>query len=389
MATEIIPIDPGNPDKSAVQKAAKVLSSGGLIIYPTDTLYGLGASTAHNGAMDRLFMLKGRAENKPVSLMVSNVKDLSHVTGNLTSWERHICGKLMPGKVTLILPVRKDVRIHRMEKLPRIGFRIPDHEFCRQLSGLNGAPVTTTSANLSDQENLESTEQISAVFRDQVDLIIDAGPLTSRQGSTVLDISFSPPVMIREGELSRSVIEQSTGFTTDDNYPAKFRIIFVCSGNICRSPMAAAILRKMMQNTAHKAAVSIGSAGTLRLPPGLADPEAEKVAQEMGTEIGDHLSQPVTPDIMLRSDLVICMALDHFKYLTAHFPYFRDKICLLKQWGRETILTNPSIADPIGQDHEFFRRVYKESEQEIRRILPLIVRNIEAFRRLHPDPGFF
>jgi L-threonylcarbamoyladenylate synthase len=389
MSTEIIPIDPVNPEKTAVQKTVKVLSEGGIIVYPTDTLYGLGVSTAHNGAMDRLFMLKGRAKAKPLSLMVNNVQDISHVTGKLTSWERHVCHKLFPGKVTLILPVRKEVKIRHMENLPRIGFRLPDQEFCRQLSRLNQAPITTTSANISDHGNLESVRQINEVFNDQVDLILDAGPVASKRGSTVLDISFNPPVLIREGDLSRSVIEEKTGFAMSDQYPDKFSIIFVCSGNICRSPLAAAILRKLLLETAYKDVVRVESAGTLRLPSALADPEAEKVAQEMGTDIRDHLSRPVTPEIMLSSDLVICMALDHFKYLTSHFPYFREKICLLKQWGRETILTNPSIADPMGQDHEFFVRTYNESEQEIRRVLPLVKRRIDVFMRLYPDPGIF
>ncbi len=389
MKHKLFKIDPKHPDKAILHKAVKILSRGGIIVYPTDTLYGLGASTSRPEAMDRLFALKGRSRTAPVSLMVNAIADISRLAGSLKTEEVRLAQILFPGKITLLVPVRKTVTVKHMEHLHRIGFRIPDSLVCRHLVELNGAAVTTTSANRTKQENLRTAEEIAAVFDEQVDLILDAGPIESRNGSTVLDISFSPPVLVREGDIPRSRIEEQIGYPVSLAYPDKYLITFICSGNICRSPMAVGILNRALMKTKFREQVKVQSAGTLNLPRTPAALEALAVSEEKGIDLNNHLSQPVSPGIMRQSDLVICMALNHYNHLVTGYPNFRDKIVLLRQWGRETLLTNPSIADPIGQPKDYFMRIFAEIEQEIQRVLPEISRRVKEFVRTHPRPGNF
>ncbi len=382
--SEIIQINPENPEHDVLHKAVKIMSRGGVIVYPTDTLYGLGVSASHNEAMERLFTLKGREKDQPVSLMVNSIEKLSRITGPLWLEEKRLAKQLFPGKITLIVPVRQKIHIRHMEHLFRIGFRIPDSPICHHLVELNGAPVTTTSANLSKQGNLRTVKEIAEAFNDQVDIFLDAGHIKSKHGSSVLDISFSPPVLVREGDLPRQTIEKKIGYAVNDHYPDKYQIAFICSGNICRSPMAEGILRRDLKKTKYHSMVGINSAGTLQLPQTLAASEAVGVSEEMGIDIGNHLSRPVSFDIILRSNLIICMALNHYQFLLSKYPNFREKIILLKQWGRTKSLTNPSIPDPIGQNKDYFLRIFVEIEREIQRILPDISRHIGDFVNAHP-----
>ncbi len=385
----IIKINPENPENSVLHKAAELLRQGGIVVYPTDTLYGLGVSVTSKEAMDRLFQIKGREKDRPVSLMINSIEQLTGITGPLHQEELRLVQALFPGKITLIVPVRRKVKIRNMEHLHRIGFRIPDHQLCHRLVELNGAPLTTTSANIAQHDNLENIADIAAIFKNQVDLLIDAGPVQSKQGSSVLDISFTPPVLIREGDIPRKSIEKKIGYKVLRQYPDKYYITFVCSGNICRSPMALGILRRAFERTKYRKIVHIDSAGTLYLPSTPAALEAIEVSEQAGIDIGTHLSKPLTFEIVLKSNLIICLALNHYQQLAAQYPAFRDKIFLLKQWGRDTRLANPSVADPIGHNKDYFQRIFNEIEREIQRVIPEISRRIKEFIRIHPNSGIF
>jgi len=385
----IIKINPENPEKSVLQKAAELLRQGGIVVYPTDTLYGLGASITSKEAMDRLFRIKGRGKERPVSLMINSIEQLTRITGPLKPEELRLTEILFPGKITLITPVRRKVEIRKMEHLHRIGFRIPDYQLCHSLVKLNGAPITTTSANIAQQKNLNTVQEIAEVFENQVDLLIDAGPVRSNFGSSVLDISFSPPVLAREGDIPHRIIEKKIGYKVHRQYPDKYHITFICTGNICRSPMAVGILRRALEQTKYRKIVHVDSAGTLYLPSTPAALEAIEVSEQMGIDIGSHLSKPLTVEIVLKSDLIICLALNHYQGLVAQYPAFRDKIFLLKQWDRDIKLINPSVADPIGHNKDYFQRIFNEIEREIQRLIPEISRRIKEFIRIHPNSGIF
>jgi len=143
--------------------------------------------------------------------------------------------------------------------------------------------------------------------------------------------------------------------------------------------MAEGILKKIVEGTKYKDVVEINSAGTLNLNGAPAALEAIDVAHDFAIDLSEHSSRHVRRDIVRQADLMICMALDHYNYLTRRYPEFKDKIILLKQWKVNKKLANPSIADPIGHNLDFFNRTFKEISNETKRIFPEIIKLIKQF----------
>ncbi len=362
-----------------VDRAAEFVKSGGLIIYPTDTLYGFGANIYNPVAMERLYTVKGKDANVPVSIMVNSLEMIEELAGKLKSDERDKLQRLFPGKITVLIPIRKKTDIARFKNLNKLGFRIPDHSFCNDLNKKSGYPISTTSVNISGEPNLTDVTEILDRFGGKVDCIIDGGPVSSSMGSSIIDLSVSPPKLIRPGEVSLDEIEKRLETQISTDLRGKFVVTFVCSGNICRSPMAERVLKKTLEKTKFKTQVIVQSASTLNLPASPAHLNAVKAAREADIDLEDHLSQRVSSKIMRESHIIFCMALNHYQYLRGKYPGLKNKIVLLKQWQVNRDLINPSIADPIGHDYPFFKQTFREIQSEITRVLPYLIQQIKAY----------
>lgn len=170
-----------------IKEACGVLSSGGVLLYPTDTLYALGADPLQEDAMRKLFSLKKRSEGKKVSYIFSDLSqagDYAHMTDSAHSLE-----KLLPGKLTIILKSKKDGQ-------ETIGIRVPDNAFCLALADAYG-PVTATSANISGEEDLHTISSITEKIPD-IDMVVDGGKLTG-PASTVVDARGPSLQILRQG----------------------------------------------------------------------------------------------------------------------------------------------------------------------------------------------
>jgi protein-tyrosine-phosphatase len=231
--------------------------------------------------------------------------------------------------------------------------------------------------NVSGQANLKSAEQIRDVFGAGIDLILDAGPVQSVQGSTILDCSSYPIRLVREGEISAGQISRILGLPIKSP-PKKFQIVFVCSGNICRSPMAEGILKRILSRTKYKHLVEVKSAGTLNIENAPAAIEAIEIARQYDVPLDNHRSRALSREILSGADLVFCLALNHLEYINSNYPEFRECVFLLKQWHEKTVLSNPSIADPIGHNFEFFKKVFNQIYIEIMRVLPEIFKLLKV-----------
>jgi L-threonylcarbamoyladenylate synthase len=376
---EYFKVDAKNPKTNALNRAADLIKAGGVIVYPTDTLYGFGVNIKNSMAMDKLYELKGRELHKPISLMINTKSQAEALIGQLNPEESRIFDTLLPGKITLLLRKKKNIELAELKGWDKIGFRIPNTKLCHNLVAQVGGPISSTSANFTNQENITTVEQIIDLFGRKIDLILDSGPIDSTKGSSILDTSTSPPTLIREGDISKSEIEERLGHEIYSDYPRKFVVTFVCTGNICRSPMAEGILKRLISRTKFKDFVDINSAGTLNLGESPAALEAIDVSQDYDIDISEHSSTHIRRDMVRRAHLVICLALNHYNYLTRRYPEFKNKIILLKQWQVKQKLGNPSVADPIGHNIEFFNRTFKEISNEISRIFPEIIKNVKAF----------
>ena len=189
--------------QACAEKAAKVLRGGGIILYPTDTLYGLGADALSDTAVDKVYAIKVREERKPIHAIVSDIKMAerhAHINENA-----HLLAKaFLPGALTLILKKQKGFKTGIGRRMETIGIRMPDDQFCLALAHTFGRPYTTTSANKSGLKPQCTVEEILkqlGKFASLIDLIIDAGELPTRLPSTVVDVSEAHPIIVREGAI--------------------------------------------------------------------------------------------------------------------------------------------------------------------------------------------
>ncbi len=190
-----VEIDPTQPDFPEIQKAQMVLKEGGLVVYPTDTLYGLGANIFQEEAVNRVYQAKKRSPKKPLSICISRVQDLQRVAQlDLKSFQ--LANKLLPGPYTLVVKKNPQIPDSITAGSDKVGIRIPDHPVCRVLS--MDFPITTTSANLSGKEAPLEVDELINLFQDQVDLYLDAGD-AEPYPSTVIDLTTSPPTILRKG----------------------------------------------------------------------------------------------------------------------------------------------------------------------------------------------
>ncbi|HEY4516959.1 MAG TPA: L-threonylcarbamoyladenylate synthase [Candidatus Paceibacterota bacterium] len=196
-----------------VQRAAAVLARGGVIIYPTDTLYGLGADAFSDEAVGAVYAIKGRNENKPIHCVVADM-EMAGRYAEVSDDARLLAKEFFPGALTLVLSA-KGGSASGGKKKPEfghgigryrntIGIRIPDNEFCLSLAREFGQPFTTTSANAAGKPHAFSIngilEQLGAVAA-RIDLTVDAGDILPRMASTVVDLSGEEPVILREGAI--------------------------------------------------------------------------------------------------------------------------------------------------------------------------------------------
>lgn len=369
-------IDPDAPAKKIMTRAVRILTSGGILIYPTDTLYGFGVLVNDEKALARVYEIKKREKNKPFSIMVNDRDQAEMIVGRMTERERQLFDLLLPGKITLLVKARKKIKIPGLEKFDKIGFRIPRSKLCQQLVEQAGFPISSSSVNLSNQNNLINIKDIRREFQHKVDLILDGGPVKSIKGSSVLDISATQLSLLREGEMPKEVLEKKIGTKINSTVSRKFIITFICSGNICRSPMAEGILKHKLNSDMLEGKVEINSAGTLNLPTSVASLKAVEVSAEHGINIEDHLSRPVSRTIVDRANLIICLADNHYDYFTKNYSTYKKKIHLLKGYDISGNFTGFSIDDPIGRSEDFYREIYNEIEKEIDRIIPGLMKEI-------------
>lgn len=192
-----IQVDPVNPEEEKIEMVLKILQDGGAVIYPTDTVYGLGVNIFNDKAVRKLYKLKKRSLNKPVSVCLSRIEDIDEIA-QVDPFAEKIIRKILPGPFTLILKKKENVPSQITAGEDKVGVRIPDNLICRKIS--RKFPITTTSANISGKPAPKSAEDVREQLDDKPDLIIDSGPCPGELSSTVVDLTVSPPRILREGE---------------------------------------------------------------------------------------------------------------------------------------------------------------------------------------------
>lgn len=209
MAAKIITFDPTRPEV-AYSRCREVVNSGGVIAYPTDTFYGLGADPGNPGAVKRLFEIKGRRRDQPILLLIAEPADASWWAAEISGAAAGLMDRYWPGPLTLVFSAKKGVLPELTAGTGTIGLRVPGSILARDLIRFIGHALTGTSANFSGRPNLRTAKEAAEEVGGLVDLILDGGETTGGAASTVLDVTASVPRIIREGAIPAKDIVQSS-----------------------------------------------------------------------------------------------------------------------------------------------------------------------------------
>jgi L-threonylcarbamoyladenylate synthase len=185
-----------------IPSAVRILKKGGVIAYPTETVYGLGCDATRPEAVQRIFDLKGRDSQSPISVLIPSKEVLSDYVEEIPPIAETLIEKFWPGPLTLVFRAKPLFPSELLAEGHTIALRVSSHPVGLQLTQALGLPLTTTSANKSGQAPARSSKEVQAIF-DQLDGMVDGGVLPPAKGSTIVDVTVDPPKIVREGEVLR------------------------------------------------------------------------------------------------------------------------------------------------------------------------------------------
>ena len=194
-----VPVDPINPSPDLIEKAAGIIRKGGLVVFPTTCLYGLGSDALNPEAVEKIFQIKQRSHQNPILILISRLDDLAQLVRNIPEYAGKIIKKFWPGMVTIVFEADEKLPDVLTAGTGKIGIRLCDHPVAAALVKATGFPITGTSANLSGNVGCEHPDQLEIEVKAKVDLILDAGKLQGGVGSTVVDVTGNEPKILRQG----------------------------------------------------------------------------------------------------------------------------------------------------------------------------------------------
>ena len=214
--TKIVKVNPANPEEALIREAAGVLRSGGLVVIPTETVYGIAADINNRQALERLYEVKQRPKDKLFSVHIDDKNKAEDYARQIPLAAYKLMHKFWPGPLTLIL---------RSATSGSVGVRLPDNLIARKIIALSGVTVGCPSANLTGQPAPVDFSQAIADLRGLVDFAIDSGRTRLQKESSIVDFTVEPFKIVREAAIDKQSIESII---------RKKNVLFVCTGNSCR-----------------------------------------------------------------------------------------------------------------------------------------------------------
>jgi L-threonylcarbamoyladenylate synthase len=205
---EILKISAGNSEEKILARAVEILTRGGIIAYPTETFYGLGADATNEKSIQKIFSIKGRDFKKPISLIIGQAKDFDHLVQNIPEAAQKLMTAFWPGALTIVFQASKNISPLLTAESGKIGLRVSSHPLALKIVQKLKKPLTATSANLSGAPECTRASEVAEQIGDKIDAIIDLGDTPGDKFSTIVDVTCNPPIVLREGLISRKIIEK-------------------------------------------------------------------------------------------------------------------------------------------------------------------------------------
>jgi tRNA threonylcarbamoyl adenosine modification protein (Sua5/YciO/YrdC/YwlC family) len=367
--TQVVELQANKAPREVIQRALEALAEGQLVAFPTETVYGVAASALKREGVERLRKGKGRPESKPLTLAITSAAEALDWVPEMSHLGRRLANRCWPGPVTLVFSAGAESGL--VTRLPEevrqyvcpsgsLGLRVPAHEVILQTLRQMPGPLVLTSANRSGEPSATTAADVVRALGDDLALVIDAGPSHYGQASTVVQVDGDKWQMLREGVVGASEL----------GLRAAKLILFICTGNTCRSPMAEGLCKKLLADQLGcrpeelpERGIVVLSAGLAAMMGGGAAPEAIETARELGVDLTAHSSRPLTAKLAGQADLVIGMTRGHVLALTSHFPSLGPCIRLLSPEGDD-------LADPVGCDRAVYRECAEQILRHLQRLMP-------------------
>ncbi|MBI2900023.1 MAG: threonylcarbamoyl-AMP synthase [Planctomycetes bacterium] len=338
METRILKLDPDRFDPPRLDEAARILREGGLVAFPTETVYGIGVNLDRPESVRRLLELRRSPDDKHLTVHVASREDAARFAGSpVPVGAQRLMRRFWPGPLTIVLPAHRSG-----SKGGTVGLRYPDHRIAVELIRRAGVKVGAPSANLSAQPPATDAEAVRRDFDGKIEFIVDGGASRHGVSSTVVKVEGRRATVLREGAVAAALVEET-------NAPV---VLFVCSGNTCRSPMAERLLRSMLDRAPGGLRIRVVSAGTAAGHGAAASVEAEIAVKELDADLAGHRSRPLSISMSEDADRIYVMTRSQKDVIEEWMPELAGRVALLDPGGGE-------IEDPVGGTLETYRATAK------------------------------